>query len=94
MREEKQELERVKDMKNCDVNHSNMLNQSEHDLKKSSVIGFLKVNASTDKLIRLPDGGDFILQDLRNTSPSRHLDPSQEENADIIEIIMKKFNSS
>ncbi len=46
VRVEKQELERVKDMKNCDVNHSNMLNQSEHVLKKSSVLGFLKVNTS------------------------------------------------
>lgn len=50
-------------MKNCEVNHSNMLNESEHELKKGSRIGFLKVN-SPDKIIKLEDGGDSIIHEL------------------------------
>ncbi len=43
-----------------DLNHSNMLNESEHDLKKSTQAGFYKSN-SPDRLgnvIQLEDGGN------------------------------------
>jgi hypothetical protein len=30
------EMEKIKDPKNVDLNHSNMLNESEHDLKRST----------------------------------------------------------
>jgi hypothetical protein len=36
------EHERFKDPKNIELNHSNMMNESEHELKKSAKTGFLK----------------------------------------------------
>ena len=102
-REEKKELEKVKDVKNMDLNHSNMLNQSEHDLRKSTQEGFFKVQ-SPEKLIRLEDGGDSFINELKNVSRKDKIRDSHmmfnkeiishEDHFDVIDIIMKKFNSS
>ncbi|CDW79135.1 tpr domain containing protein [Stylonychia lemnae] len=99
-RDEKREMERIKQMQNCEVNHSNMLNDSQHALKQSTVRGFSKVN-SPEKQIRLDDGGESILQELsvgQSAGKSKFemhemAKLEQEETFDIIEVIMKKFNS-
>lgn len=81
-----------------------MINESGHDLKRSTITGFNKIN-SPSKLIKLNDGGDQILMELKNYSKQDKIrdlnfvntDDGQqhlEDQFDIIDIIMKKFNSS
>jgi hypothetical protein len=60
-------MERIKDLKNCDVNHSNMLNESTHVFRKSTNKGFAKAS-SPDKFIQLEDGGEAIMQELKFTA--------------------------
>lgn len=87
-------------MKNVDLNHSNMLNESQHNCKKITMSGFLKSN-SPDKVIKLADGGDEFLLELKGSKSSEKLygqsqiltDLYNEDSFDIIEIIMNKFNS-
>jgi hypothetical protein len=50
-----------------ELNHSNMMNESEHDLRSSTMSGFLKKN-SPDKLIRLEDGGDKFIHELKGSA--------------------------
>lgn len=49
-----------------------MMNQSEHDLRNSTMKGFLKKN-SPNKLIRLDDGGDNILHELKGSMSKANL---------------------
>ena len=69
VKEDRKEMQKIKDTKNVDLNHSNMLNESEHELKRSTMHGFLKVNPS-QKIITLFDGGDTIFKELQ-TSPDK-----------------------
>lgn len=54
-------------MKNIELNHSNMINESGHDFKRSTITGFNKTSPSKS-VIKLDDGGDQILLELKNYS--------------------------
>ena len=45
VRIEKAEKERLKDAKNCEINHSNMQNESGHNLRSTMKNAFTKTNA-------------------------------------------------
>lgn len=51
-----------------DLNHSNMENDSNHNLRKSMVEGFRKT--SPEKIIKLDDGGEFIIQEIKTWQKS------------------------
>ena len=81
-----------------------MMNESNHDLKKTNAINFMK-SSSPEKIIKLADGGDHILNELKSSnSPVKLLSnfkstlydlggDTAEVEFDIIDIIMKKFNN-
>jgi hypothetical protein len=58
VRIERFEHERFKEAKNVELNHSNMQNDSEHELRKSTKQGFLKSLPIDPNQIKLADGGE------------------------------------
>ena len=44
-----------------------MMNESNHDIKRSTLVGFFKAS-SPEKIIRLTDGGDKIINELKGTN--------------------------
>jgi hypothetical protein len=79
--ERQAEKKKIKNPKNVELNHSNMMNSSSHQLKKNSEKNFVK-NASPEREVS-PEGSP-----MRNEMPDLN---GHEE--DIISIILKKFNS-
>lgn len=70
-------MEKMKNVQNMELNHSNMLNESEHDLRSTTTKGFLKKN-SPDKLIKLEDGGDNIICELKGSMSKAKLHSSDQ----------------
>jgi hypothetical protein len=93
---------RFRDAKNVELNHSNMMNESSHELKKTSAKSFMKTSSSPERIIKLDDGGDNIISELKGSSSLKKLpgtnsaqsDPSTDDHFDIIDIVMRKFNSN
>ena len=63
---EKHVLSAVKNTKNLDLNHSNMANESGHDLRKNNAENFYKTQAapkarSPDRMLVFSDGGEKFI---------------------------------
>jgi len=63
-------MKQIKEAKNVELNHSNMMNESFHESFKTSRVGFFKTSPTKQDpgLIKLRDGGEDILQELKVTS--------------------------
>lgn len=89
-REDQVELDRIMPIKNLELNHSNMMNESQHETKKNTKVGYMKTN---DKVITIEDGGESIMKELKLTGNSPNSNKIEDE-TDIIEYMMNKYNSS
>jgi hypothetical protein len=91
--QEYKERQKIKEEKNLDLNHSNMENADTYSTMKRSKTGFYKTRP---QVIQMTDGGQQFLKEI-DDSPERLFEASvpakfKEENFDIVQIILKKFN--
>lgn len=90
------------------VNTSNMLNLSEHKRRKELQSAYKKLGS--DKLIKVPDGGESFLEEIEDGSDHKKsaknfhplhgglqgnlLDDLESKEFDLLEMVLKKFNMS
>ena len=108
MIEKQKQLNQVRVLRADGVNHSNMMNESNHAKKRANYDDYLKM-FQHEKIIKLKDGGDSFLNEIdeelsRPPSPGGQelnaayhrneqlLDDLKVKEFDIFEVVINKFN--
>ena len=103
-------MNKVKVINSVGINHSNMLNTSDHRLRKTNQASFKKIHQyGSEDIIQLQDGGVSFLEEIDESHAEpgmpksifndavyrdneKLLNELMNQEFDIFEVVMKKFN--